>query len=395
MLPEKSLAWGRSESCIRALETYGNARKAEIGADNVFDFSIGNPSVPAPRCVDEALKELLTMDSIQLHSYTPAPGLMSFRKALAEDLNHRLGARIAPELIYVTCGAAAGLAACMHGLLLPGEEVIAFAPFFPEYRVYAEGAGGVLVTVPPMEDLQPDLEALERSITEKTKLLLINSPNNPSGVILSKDSLERIAAILREAESRYGSRIYLVSDEPYRDLVYDGTPVPWVPDFYERSIVCNSFSKSLSLPGERIGYLAVSGAMPECRDIFDAIAGAARACGYINPPSLIQRAVERCLGQTADVSVYKKNRDLLYEGLTARGFDCVYPDGAFYLFVKSPEPDARAFSARAKKHELLLVPSDDFGVGGYVRVAYCVSADMIERSMPAFTALAEDYGILP
>ena len=394
MLPEKSLAWGRSNSCIRELAAYGAARMAEIGPDRVFDFSIGNPSVPAPACVDRALAELLTTDPVALHGYTPAPGLPSLRRAIAEDLNARYGAGISPELVYVTCGAAAGLAACMHGLLLPGEEVIAFAPFFPEYRVFAEAAGGVLVTVPPTAELQPDLDALKQALNEKTKLIVVNTPNNPSGVILSAGTLTRLGRILRVAEEKYGHPIYLVSDEPYRELVYDGQAVPCVLHYYDDTILCYSFSKSLSLPGERIGYLAVGSAMAEKEDVFAALSGAARACGYVNAPSLMQRVIERCLGQTADISVYRENRDLLYEGLTARGFECVYPDGAFYLFVKSPEPDAKAFSERAKKHELLLVPSDDFGLLGYVRVAYCVSADMIRRSMPAFEALAREYGLL-
>ena len=339
------------------------------------------------------MQALLLADPAEIHGYTPAAGLPSLRRAIAEDLKARSRVPMPAERIYVTCGAAAGLAACMHALLLPGEEAIALAPFFPEYRVFAEGAGGRLITVPPTESLQPDLGALEAAIHEKTKLLIVNTPNNPSGVILSAESLEKIGAILRAASEKYGHSIYLISDEPYRELVYDGTAVPWVPDFYADTIVCYSFSKSLSLPGERIGYLAVSGAMAEGQDVFDAIAGAARACGYVNAPSLMQRVIESCLGQTADVSVYKANRDLLYTGLTERGFDCVYPDGAFYLFVKSPEPDAKAFSERAKKHELLLVPSDDFGLPGYVRVAYCVSPEMIRRSMPAFTALAKEYGL--
>ena len=395
MLPEKSLAWGRSKSCIRELAAYGARRKAEIGADQVFDFSIGNPSVPAPKCVDEAIKEVLLADSVALHGYTPATGLMSFRRAIAEDLNTRCGADVSPDMIYVTCGAAAGLAACMHGLLLPGEEVIAFAPFFPEYRVFAEGAGAVLVTAPPTGTLQPDFEAFEKLLSEKTKLVIVNTPNNPSGVILSAESLETLGRILRAAEERFGHSIYLISDEPYRELVYDAAAVPCVLHCYSDAIICYSFSKSLSLPGERIGYLAVSSAMADKQDVFDALAGAARSCGYVNAPSMMQRVIEKCLGQTADISIYKENRDLLYSGLKARGFDCVYPDGAFYLFVKSPEPDAKAFSERAKRYELLLVPSDDFGLTGYVRIAYCVSTDMIRRSLPAFSALAEEYGILP
>ena len=393
MLPEKSLAWGRSKSCIRELAAYGSRRKAEIGAENVFDFSLGNPSVPAPACVDEALRELISLDSAALHSYTPAAGLPSFRAAIAADLNARYAAGVTADMIYVTCGAAAGLAACARGLLCPGDEAITFAPYFPEYRVFVEGAGGVLVEAPPTETLQPDFDALEARITEKTKLLLINTPNNPSGVVLTAESLARIGELLDRAQARFGHAIYLVSDEPYRELVYDGAEVPCVLRYYGNTILCYSFSKSLSLPGERVGYLAVSERMADKQSVFDALAGAARACGYVNAPSLMQRVIERCLGQTSDVSVYRRNRDLLYAGLTELGYTCVKPDGAFYLFMKTPEPDAKRFSERAKQHELLLVPSDDFGLGGYVRIAYCVPEDVIRRAMPAFAALAREYGL--
>lgn len=395
MLPEKSLAWGQSKSCIRELAAYGSARKAQIGADKVFDFSIGNPSVPAPKCVDRALRDVLAeTDSVALHGYTPAAGLPSLRRAIAADLNARYDAGVDAERVYVCCGAAAGLAACAKGLLCPGDEAVAFAPFFPEYRVFVEGAGGRLVTVPPTETLQPDFDALERSLTEKTKLVIVNTPNNPSGVVLTEESLRRLGEILRSAQDRFGQPIYLVSDEPYRELIYDGQTAPCVLHFYDNTILCYSFSKSLSLPGERLGYLAVGPRMADGGQVFAALAGAARAMGYVNAPSLMQRVTERCLGATADLSVYRRSRDLLYAGLRELGFSCVYPDGAFYLFMKTPEPDARAFSERAKKHELLLVPSDDFGVGGYVRIAYCVSEETIRRSLPAFRALATEYHLI-
>lgn len=392
MLPENCLAWGRSRSCIRELAAYGAARKQEIGPERVFDFSIGNPSVPAPDCVAEAMRELLCLSPAELHGYTPAPGLMSLRKAISADLNGRFGAEIPADLIYVCCGAAAGLASCLRGLLLPGEEVIAFAPFFPEYRVFTEGTGGVLVPVPPDGKLLPDFDAFEQALTEKTKAVIVNTPNNPSGVVLPRESLQRLGDILRHAQRRFGHSIYLISDEPYRELLYEGAPL-WVPDYYENTLVCYSFSKSLSLPGERVGYVAVSPKAHESEAVFSALAGAARACGYVNAPSFMQRVVEKCLGQTADISLYKASRDLLYSGLIELGFDCAYPGGAFYLFVRSPEPDAKAFSEKAKKHELLLVPSDDFGLGGYVRVAYCVPPEMIRRSLPAFRDLAGDYGL--
>ncbi len=394
MFPAECLALGRANNCMRELAAYGSARKAEIGAENVFDFSLGNPSVPAPKCVEEALRGLLDGDSLALHGYTPAAGLPSLRMAVAEDLNARYGAGVEPGMVFVTCGAAPGLVACARGLMRPGEEAVVFAPFFTEYRVFVEGAGGVLVSVPPTETLLPDLDAFERAITEKTALVIVNTPNNPSGVILTADFLDRMGAILEKAQARFGHPIYLVSDEPYRELVYDGQAVPCVLHHYANSIICYSFSKSLSLPGERIGYLAVSSRMADREDVFNALAGAARLCGHVNAPSLMQRVAERCLGATSDLSAYRRNRELLYGGLTELGFDCVRPDGAFYLFMKCPEPDAKAFSEHAKKYELLLVPSDDFGVGGYVRIAYCVAEDTIRRSMPAFRKLAEDYHLI-
>ncbi len=394
MLPKQTLAWGQSRSCIRELFEYGNARKAEIGADRVFDFSIGNPSIPAPACVNEAIRDCLSEDSVQLHGYTSAAGNPSLRRAIAEDMNARYGTALDFTDIYVTCGAAAGLAICMKALLLPGEEVIAFAPFFPEYRVFVEAVGGVLVTVPPRAgDFQIDFAAFESALTPRTKAVIVNSPNNPSGVVLSAESLAGLSELLRRKSAEFGHSIYLVCDEPYRELVYDGVEVPCMMNFYNNCLVCYSFSKSLSIPGERVGYIAVSDQMTERALVVASVAGAGRALGYINAPSLMQRVIEKCLGATADISRYRENRDLLYGGLAALGFECVKPDGAFYLFVKSPEPDAKAFSERAKKHELLLVPSDDFGCPGYVRVAYCVAKETIQNALPAFRALAEDYGL--
>lgn len=394
MLPSKTLAWGQSRSCIRELFEYGLARKSQIGEDKVFDFSLGNPNIPAPDCVNEAIGELLKGDSVALHGYTSAPGRPSLRRAIAEDMNRRFGTSLDMSHIYVTCGAAAGLAAALRGLLLPGSEVIAFAPFFPEYRVFAEAAGGELVVVPPTAgSFQIDLEAFAEAITERTAVVIVNSPNNPSGVVLSEESLRGLASVLQNAEKKYAHPIWLLCDEPYRELVYDGVNVPCMMNYYDNTLVCYSFSKSLSIPGERIGYLAVNSAMENWDEVFASIAGAARALGYVNAPSLLQQVIERCLGATADVSRYKENRDILLSALTELGFECVRPDGAFYLFVKSPEPDANAFSERAKAHELLLVPGNDFGCPGYVRIAYCVSKDMICRSIPAFAALAKEYGL--
>ena len=392
MLPEKTLGWGTSRSCIRELFEYGCRRKAEIGAENVFAYSLGNPSIPAPACVNEAIAELLTGDSVTLHGYTSAVGLASLREAIAKDMNARYDAGIDANLIYVTCGAAAGLASALKGMLLPGEKVVTFAPFFPEYRVFTEGAGGDLVSVPPREeDFQIDFEALEKALDEKVKAIIVNSPNNPSGVVFSAETVAKLAETLRAAEEKFGHTIYLIADEPYRELVYDGVEVPCLTRYYDDTVICYSWSKSLSLPGERIGYLAVSPRMKDAGLVFASIAGAARSCGYVNAPSLMQRVVEKCMGATADISAYKANRDALYEGLTDAGYTCVKPDGAFYLFIKSPEADANAFAERAKKHELLIVPSDDFGVKGYVRVCYCVSMEQIKKSLPAFKALMDEY----
>ncbi|MBR4869508.1 MAG: pyridoxal phosphate-dependent aminotransferase [Oscillospiraceae bacterium] len=392
MLPEKTLGWGTSRSCIRELFEYGCRRKAEIGAENVFDYSLGNPSIPAPACVNEAIAELLTGDSVALHGYTSAVGLASLREAIAKDMNSRYDAGIDANLIYVTCGAAAGLASALKGLLLPGEKVVTFAPFFPEYRVFTEGAGGELVSVPPREaDFQIDFDALEKALDEKVKAVIVNSPNNPSGVVFSAETVAKLADTLRAAEEKFGHTIYLIADEPYRELVYDGVEVPCLTRSYDDTVICYSWSKSLSLPGERIGYLAVSPKMADAGNVFASIAGAARSCGYVNAPSLMQRVVEKCMGATADISAYKANRDALYNGLTDAGYTCVKPDGAFYLFIKSPEADANAFAERAKKHELLIVPSDDFGVKGYVRVCYCVSMEQIKKSLPAFKALMGEY----
>ncbi len=396
MLPENTLNWGRSRSCIRELMEYGAARKAEIGSDKVFDFSIGNPSVPAPECVNETIGRLIKGDSVALHSYTTAAGLLSLRKAIADDLNGRLGTAIEPGMLYVTCGAAASLAISLRALLLPGDEVMVMAPFFPEYRVFAAASGGKLVVVPPRaEDFQIDLDAFESLLSEHTKAVIINSPNNPSGVVLSDRTLTELSNILRRHSRRCGHTVYLISDEPYRELVYDGVKVPCPMSYYDDTIMCYSFSKSMSLPGERIGYIAVSDKMADGQDVYSSVMGAARALGYVNAPSLLQHVIEKCIGCTSDISVYKENRDILCAMLRGLGYKCIEPQGAFYLFVKSPEEDAVRFSENAKRHELLLVPSDDFGCGGYVRIAYCVSKDMILRSEPAFRALAAEYGLLP
>ena len=394
MLPEKTLAWGKSRSCIRELAEYGAKRKAEIGAENVYDFSLGNPSVPAPECVDESIIDILKDPSIPKHAYTTAAGLITLRKRIAEELNQRYGLALTPELLYVTCGAAASLTISLRAILLPGDEVVAIAPFFPEYRVFTEGAGGRLKVVPAANDFTVDIEALDKAITEKTKAVIINSPNNPSGTVLSEKNIEDIAAVLKGHEKENGSPIYLISDEPYREIVYGDIKVPCTLNYYDNSIMCYSFSKSLSVPGERIGYIAVNDRMKNAEDVYASIMGAGRALGYVNPPSLFQRVIEKCMGKTSDISEYAHNRELLLSGLKEIGYEYVEPQGAFYLFMKALEPDAKRFSDRAKAHELLLVPSDDFGCEGYVRISYCVSATVIKNSMAAFKALYEEYQAL-
>lgn len=394
MINKKMEQLGKVRSVIRELFEYGKKRKAEIGEDKVFDFSLGNPSVPAPDCVNETIRALTEeMGSLQLHGYTSAQGDAGVRKAIAEYLNANHGAAFTADSIYMTVGAAASLTICLNALVCDGDEVVAFAPFFPEYRVFSEGAGAKFVALEVTKDFQIDGKVLADAINENTKAVIVNSPNNPSGVVLTEESIKTLCAVLKEKSAAYGHPIYLITDEPYRELVYDGVFVPFLTNYYDNTLVCYSFSKSLSVPGERIGYIAVSPTMEGERDVYAAVCGAGRALGYVCAPSLFQLVAARCLGVTADVSVYKHNRDLIYGALSEYGFECVKPDGAFYLFLKTPEKDAGAFCEKAKAKELLLVPADSFGCPGYVRISYCVSTKQIENSLPAFKALAEEYGI--
>ncbi len=395
MLSEKMVELGTNRSVIRDLFEYGNKRKAEIGADNVYDFSIGNPSVPAPDCVKEAALDLLANgDPVALHGYTSAQGDATLRQKLATYTNEKYGTHLTGDNFYITVGAAASLTISLKALAEPEDEFITFAPFFPEYRVFVEMTGSTLVVVPSdPTDFQIDCEALEKAITPHTKGILLNSPNNPSGVVITEDCLKKVCTILEKKQKEYGKDIFLITDEPYRELVYGDVEVPYVMNYYDNTIVCYSYSKSLSLPGERIGYIAVSDKATDSKDVYAAVCGAGRALGYVCAPSLFQQVISRCLGQTSDVSIYKKNRDILYEALTDYGYRCIKPDGAFYLFVETPEPDAGAFAERAKDYELLLVPADSFGTPGFVRISYCVSTEQIERSLPAFKKLAESYNL--
>ncbi|MBE6787739.1 MAG: pyridoxal phosphate-dependent aminotransferase [Ruminococcaceae bacterium] len=392
MLNEKMLGLGENRSVIREIFEFGNKRRAEVGAQNVYDFSLGNPSIPAPKEVNEAMVKLLTeFDPVKLHGYTSAQGAPDVRKTIAQSIEKRFGIEADMDLIYMTCGAAASLTICLNAICNNGDEVIALAPFFPEYRVFVEKAGAKLVVSKCREsDFQIDFMQLEKAITKDTKAIIVNSPNNPTGVVLSSDTIKQLAKLLEQKQKEYGKRIFIICDEPYRELAYD-VEVPYIPNYYDNTLVCYSYSKSLSLPGERIGYIFVSPKIEKCQKVYAAVCGAGRALGFVCAPSLLQLTVKDCVELTSDVSVYKKNRDLLYNSLTEYGYKAAKPDGAFYLFIKSPEPDANAFCERAKKYDLLLVPSDSFGYEGYVRISYCVSTEQIEKSLPYFKKLIEEY----
>lgn len=393
MISEKMMELGKKRSSIREIFEYGKKRKQEIGEDKVFDFSLGNPSVPAPDSVNQAICDILKeVSSTELHGYTSAQGDFEVRKTIADYINRTQNTSVLPDDIYMTVGAAASLTISLHAIANEGDEIITFTPFFPEYKVFVEKAGATLITVPCREqDFQVEMETFEAAITPKTKAVILNSPNNPSGVVLSEETIKNICQVMKTKQEEYGHEIFLISDEPYRELVYDDIKVPYLLHYYDNTLICYSFSKSLSLPGERIGYIVVSNQMKQAKDVYAAVCGAGRALGYVCAPSLFQRVVARCIGQTGDISIYKKNRDILLAGLTKCGFSCVKPDGAFYLFAKALEEDSIAFCERAKKYELLLVPGDDFGCKGYVRISYCVSTKQIQDSLPAFKKLAEEY----
>ena len=394
MYSESLMKLGKVRSEIRELFEYGIRRKAEIGAENVYDFSIGNPSVPAPKSVDDAIKDLVNnFDSVALHGYTSAQGDAKVRESIAKYTNDVYGTDITADNIYMTCGAAAALTIVLNAIILPGEECIAITPYFPEYGVFLERTGGKLVQVQSQDGtFQIDMDNLEAAITEKTKAVIINSPNNPSGVVYTEDTIIKMCDLLNKKQEEYGHPIFVITDEPYRELVYDDTKVSNLLNYYDNTFVSYSFSKSLSLPGERIGYIIVSPKMINSSDAYATVCGSGRALGYVCASSMYQRVIEKCLGETADISIYKTNRDLLYNALTEMGYECVYPDGAFYLFIKAMEKDSKAFCEMAKKFELLLVPADSFGTPGYVRVSYCVQTKQIEDALPAFKKLAETYG---
>lgn len=393
MLNQTAYSLGANRSCIRDLFEYGRARAAVVGDENVFDYSLGNPSIPSPAAVDETVRQiLLDTPTLQVHGYTSAVGDAATRQAIADDLNRRYDAGCRGENFFLGCGAAPELVAVFTALAVSEGELLAIAPYFPEYKPFAQAAGLNFRVVPPdVPDFQIKLDAVEAMLTPHTQAVLINTPNNPSGVVYTGQTLEALGALLTQKSREYGHPIYLISDEPYRELAY-GVEVPFVPLIYPNTVVCYSYSKSLSLPGERIGYIYVPDSAADSRALYAAVAGAARSAGHVCAPSLWQKVIARCAGLRPDLQAYDRNRKALYEGLTAMGYEMAKPDGAFYLFIKAPGGDANAFSEKAKERDLLLVPGDGFGCPGYFRICYCVSYDMIQRSLPVFRALINKSG---
>lgn len=391
MVNQNAYQLGANRSCIRDLFEYGRQRAAIVGEENVYDYSLGNPSIPSPSAVDEAVRQiLLDTPTLQVHGYTSAVGDLATRQAIADDLNERYHAECRAEDFFIGCGAAPELVAVFRALAVPGGELLAIAPYFPEYKPFAEEAGLRFKVVPPdVPDFQIKLEAVEAMLTEHTQAVLVNSPNNPSGVVYTRQTLQALAELLTRKSEAYGHPIYIISDEPYRELAY-GVEVPFVPTIYPNTIVCYSYSKSLSLPGERIGYIYVPQSAAESSALYAAVAGAARSAGHVCAPSLWQKVIARCAHLRPDLEAYDRNRRALYEGLTQMGYEMAKPDGAFYLFIKAPGGDANAFSEKAKQHDLLLVPGDGFGCPGYFRICYCVSFEMIQRSLPVFRALLDE-----
>ncbi len=390
---KRALGLGTQRSVIRELFEFGKKRIAEVGAENVFDFSIGNPSVPAPDIVNETAARLIReMDPVVLHGYTSAQGDVRVREMIAASINKRFGYAARPESLYISTGAAGALCGCLNGLLNPGEEVIVFAPFFPEYRVFIEGAGGVMNLIPAdTEAFQIDFGLFEKALNPNTKAVLINSPNNPSGAVYSEETIMRLSKILKDRSREYGHVIYLITDEPYREIAFSGVTVPFVPKYYPNTLVCYSWSKSLSLPGERLGYVLAAEEMEDRDEVYAAVAGASRSLGYVSAPSLFQRVCAECVDETSDISVYETNRNILVKGLRDIGFTVVEPQGTFYMFPRTLIDDDAAFCEKAKDFNLLIVPGSGFGCPGHTRISYCVPTERAERSLDAFAKLAAHY----
>ena len=395
MIAEKMIPFVQNNSAIRTMFEEGNRLKKQYGADKVYDFSLGNPSVPAPDCVREAIVDLANNeDPVILHGYMNNAGFEDVRETIAQSLNRRFGTDFSAKNLIMTVGAASGLNVILKTVLNPGEEVIVFAPYFLEYGAYVKNYDGKLVEISPdTETFQPDLEEPERKITANTRAVIVNSPHNPTGVIYSEDTIKALAAILEKKQKEYGSVIYLISDEPYRELAYDGAEVPYLTKYYKNTVVGYSYSKSLSLPGERIGYLVIPDDLEDSETVIAAAGIANRILGSVNAPSLMQKVIARCVDAEVDVAAYDKNRLALYNGLTACGFQCIKPQGAFYLFVKSPVADEKEFCEAGKKYNILMVPGSSFACPGYVRLAYCVSYEMIIKSLPEFKKLAAEFSL--
>ncbi|MBR6737090.1 MAG: pyridoxal phosphate-dependent aminotransferase [Clostridia bacterium] len=393
MINEKMYALGATKSKIRELFEYGKELSAKIGAENVFDYTLGNPSVPCPEKVTSVIINEVQNPSI--HGYTSAQGNLPVRKAICNYNLKRYGFELSPELTYMTCGAAAGLAITLKAIISsPSDKVLTFAPYFPEYKVFAENAGATLITAPCSEVFDIDAKLVKDVICSDVQAVILNSPNNPSGTVYTEDALISLASLLQSKEKEYGHPIYLIADEPYREILFDGAVCPFIPKYYKNTVICYSYSKALSVPGERIGYVSVSPSCDNAQKLYLAIAGAGRSLGYVCAPSLFQKVIELCVDEVADTSIYKDNRDALIKVLNSSGFTCVNPKGAFYIFMKSPTPNAEDFCDYAKTLGLLLVPSNSFGVNGYVRLATCISPDLITRSEQAFIKLGKHYGLI-
>lgn len=393
MFAEKMVDLGSRRSTIREIFEFGNKRAAQVGRENIFDFSLGNPNVPAPESVSDTIVKLVKEeDAALLHGYTSAQGDALVRERIAASINEIHGTHFTGDNLYMTVGAAASLCVCFKALAEEGDEFVAFAPYFPEYKVFVEGTGARFRVVPAdVDSFQIHFDAFEEILNPKTKAVIVNSPNNPSGVVYSEETILRLTKLLKEKSAEYGHPIYLISDEPYREIAFDGVKVPYLTKYYDNTFVCYSYSKSLSMPGERIGYVVVPDELEGAKEAYAAVCGAGRVLGYVCAPALFQRVAAACAGQTSDIAVYQKNRDILYNALTQMGYSCVKPEGAFYLFPRSLEPDAVSFCEKAKSLDLLLVPGDDFDCPGHVRIAYCVKTEMIERSLKAFEKLAGMY----
>ena len=396
MIADKMVGLVNNNSAIRMMFEEGKRLAAQYGAENVYEFSLGNPNVPAPASLNKAIKEILDEEeSTFVHGYMSNAGYEDVRETVAQSLNRRFGTSFTHNNIIMTVGAAGGLNSALKAIVNPGDEIVTFAPYFLEYRAYVNNYDGVLVEVSPdTATFQPNIEEFEKKLTSKTKAVIINNPNNPTGVVYSEETIKKLVAVMEAKQKEYGTEIYLISDEPYRELAYDGVEVPYLTKYYANTIVGYSFSKSLSLPGERIGYLVIPSEMPDYKNVFAAASIATRVLGFVNAPSLMQRAVARVIDEQTDIAYYNRNRELLYNSLTEYGFECVKPEGAFYLFVKSPVTDEKEFVNKAKEHNILIVPGSSFACPGYVRIAYCVAYETIERSLNSFKDLAKNYGLI-